>query len=62
MTDRAADLLIRAGAVHTLVPGQPPQRALAVRGDRIAALSADPSGLDDWVGARTTVHDLLSGS
>ncbi|MFI8240462.1 amidohydrolase [Streptomyces sp. NPDC085866] len=58
MTDRAADLLIRAGAVHTLVPGQPPQRALAVRGDRIAAVSPDPSGLDDRVGARTTVHDL----
>ncbi|MET7777432.1 amidohydrolase [Streptomyces sp. NPDC005388] len=58
MTDHAADLVIRADAVHTLVPGQAPQRALAVRGDRIAALSRDPNGLDHWVTARTTVHDL----
>jgi hypothetical protein len=46
MTDHGADLLIRAGAVHTLVPGQRPQRAIAVRGDRIVALSPDPTGLD----------------
>ncbi|MEU5303213.1 amidohydrolase [Streptomyces noursei] len=58
MTEQGADLLIRAAAVHTLVPGQAPQRALAVRGDRIAALSPDPHGLDAWVSARTTVHDL----
>ncbi|MGD3109887.1 amidohydrolase [Streptomyces sp. YGL11-2] len=58
MTDHGADLVIRAGAVHTLVPGQAPQRALAVRGDRITALSPDPNGLDHWVSARTTVHDL----
>jgi predicted amidohydrolase YtcJ len=58
MVDHGADLLIRAAAVHTLVPGQPPQRALAVRGDRIVALSRDPNGLDDWVTGRTTVQDL----
>ncbi|MEU7642914.1 amidohydrolase [Streptomyces sp. NPDC039016] len=58
MTDHGADLLIRAGAVHTLVPGQAPQRALAVRGDRIAAVSTDPNGLDGLVSSRTTVHDL----
>ena len=58
MTQHSADLLIRPAAVHTLVPGQGPQRALAVRGDRIAALSADPNGLDHLVTARTTVHDL----
>ncbi|ATL81318.1 amidohydrolase 3 [Streptomyces malaysiensis subsp. malaysiensis] len=29
-----------------------------MRGDRIAALSPDPNGLDDWVTSRTTVHDL----
>ncbi|MGW1162079.1 amidohydrolase [Streptomyces sp. NPDC002519] len=58
MTDHGADLVIRAAAVHTLVPGQAPQQALAVRGDRIAALSPDPHGLDQWVSARTTVHDL----
>jgi predicted amidohydrolase YtcJ len=58
MTDHGADLVIRAEAIHTLVPGQAPQRALAVRGDLIAALSPDPNGLDDWVGPHTTVHDL----
>ncbi|WP_432172745.1 amidohydrolase [Streptomyces sp. Tue6028] len=58
MTDGDADVLIRAGAVHTLVPGQGPQRVLAVRGDRIAAVSSDPNGLDDMEGARTTVYDL----
>jgi predicted amidohydrolase YtcJ len=58
MTDHGADLLIRAAAVHTQVPGSSPQRALAVRGDRVIALSADPNGLDELVTARTTVHDL----
>src|ERR1700745_3843804 len=58
MTDHGADLLIRAAAVHTLVPGQVPQRALAVRGDRIAAVSADPHGLDHLVTARTGIRDL----
>ncbi|MFD5841007.1 amidohydrolase [Streptomyces chartreusis] len=58
MTDHGAELLIRAGAVHTLVPGQAPQRALAVRGDRIAAVSTDPHGLDHLVSAGTQVHDL----
>ncbi|WP_433347543.1 amidohydrolase [Microtetraspora malaysiensis] len=51
-------MLIRAAAVHTLVPGQGPQRAVGVRGDRIAALSADPRGLDDWVTPGTTILDL----
>ncbi|MEY9928039.1 putative amidohydrolase YtcJ [Catenulispora sp. GP43] len=58
MNDHGADLVVRAAAIHTLVPGQAPQRALAVRGDRIVALSADPHGLDAWVSARTAVHDL----
>ncbi|MEU5534404.1 amidohydrolase family protein [Streptomyces sp. NPDC020362] len=58
MTDHGADLLIRAAAVHTLVPGRAPQRALAVRGDRVAAVSPDPNGLDHWVSSRTTAHDL----
>lgn len=58
MTDHGADLLIRAAAVHTLVPDQGPQRAMVVRGDRIAALSPDPNGLDAWMTARTTVLDL----
>ena len=62
MTDHGADLLIRAAAVHTLVPGTRPQRALAVRGDRIIAVSHDPNGLEDLVTARTTVHDLTGST
>jgi len=58
MTDHGADLVIRAGAIHTLVPGQAPQRALAVRGDRITALSPDPGGLDHLLLPHTTVRDL----
>ncbi|MFJ9380477.1 amidohydrolase family protein [Streptomyces sp. NPDC101455] len=58
MTDHGADLVIRANAIHTRVPGQAPQRALAVRGDRIVALSPDPNGLDHLLSGRTTVHDL----
>ncbi|WP_369386853.1 amidohydrolase [Streptomyces sp. CG1] len=58
MNDHGADLLVRAAAVHTLVPGQEPQRALAVRGDRVAAVSSDPKGLDGWVTARTRILDL----
>ncbi len=52
-----ADLLVRAAAVHTLVPGEPPQRALAVTGTRITALAADPHGLDALIGPGTEVVD-----
>ncbi|MFG3227927.1 amidohydrolase [Kitasatospora sp. NPDC048194] len=56
-----ADLLIRAAAVHTLdpgrTPGEPPQRAVAVTGGRIAALSAAPDGLDALIGPGTEVVD-----
>jgi predicted amidohydrolase YtcJ len=58
MADQGADVLVRAAAVHTLVPGRRPQRALAVRGDRIAAVSPDPHGLDSWATRRTAVYDL----
>ncbi|MEU9045441.1 MULTISPECIES: amidohydrolase [unclassified Kitasatospora] len=52
-----ADLLIRAAAVHTLVPGEPPRRAIAVTGGRITALSPAPDGLDALIGAATEVVD-----
>ncbi|MGW7581507.1 amidohydrolase [Kitasatospora sp. NPDC054768] len=52
-----ADLLIRAAAVHTLVPGEPPRRAVAVTGGRITALSAAPDGLDALIGPGTEVVD-----
>lgn len=58
MADRDADLVVRAGAVHTLVPGRPVQRSVAVRGERVMAVSAAPDGLDHLAGPRTTVLDL----
>ncbi|MFF7454180.1 amidohydrolase [Kitasatospora sp. NPDC008115] len=57
MTPPPADLLVRAATVHTLVPGEPPQRAIAVTGDRITALSPDPHGLDALAGPATEVVD-----
>jgi predicted amidohydrolase YtcJ len=57
MTTEHADLLIRAEAIHTLVPGQGPQRALAVGADRVLALSPDPHGLDGLIGPDTRVVD-----
>ncbi|MFF2079390.1 amidohydrolase [Kitasatospora sp. NPDC058162] len=56
-TPAPADLLIRAAAVHTLVPGEPPQRAIAVTGGRITALAPEPDGLDALVGPGTEVVD-----
>lgn len=53
----SADLVIRAGAIHTLVPGMPPQRSLAVRGERIVDICAAPDGLDAWIGPGTRVFD-----
>ncbi|MGW1678227.1 amidohydrolase [Saccharopolyspora sp. NPDC002376] len=58
MNTQPADLLIRCANIRTLVADEGPQRALAVRGERIVALSADPAGLDGLVGPGTTVLDL----
>ena len=57
MTTEHADLVIRAEAIHTLVRGQGPQRALAVGADRVLALSPDPHGLDALIGPDTHVVD-----
>ncbi|MFF4399784.1 hypothetical protein [Streptomyces sp. NPDC001480] len=47
--------MIRADAVHTLLPGQAPQRVLAVRGDRITALSQTHTRL---IHAALGAHDV----
>lgn len=57
MVETDIDLLIRAGAVHTLIPGQAPQRAIAVRGDRVVAISPERDAFDGWVNDRTIVLD-----
>ncbi|WP_035844632.1 amidohydrolase [Kitasatospora azatica] len=62
MSQPHADLLIRAHAVHTLVPGEPVQRALAVTGERISALSPEPNGLDHLVTEHTAVIDATDAT
>ncbi|MFE4514176.1 amidohydrolase [Kitasatospora sp. NPDC056783] len=62
MTEATAELLIRAAAVHTLVPGDPPHRAIAVAGGRITALSPAPDGLDTLIGPDTEVVDALDST
>jgi len=52
-----ADLILRHGRIHTLHPGQPPQQALAIRGDRVAAVG-DDAEIWRWNGPATTVLDL----
>src|SRR5215468_11742054 len=49
------DYLIRAGAVHSMT-GET-FRSVGVRGAEIAAVSAEPDGLDDLAGGGTTLVD-----
>jgi len=49
------DYLIRAGSVHSMT-GET-YRSVGVRGPEIAAVSAEPEGLDDLAGAGTAVVD-----
>lgn len=55
------DMVVRVGVIRTLGNGTP-RRAMAVRGDRIVAVSADPAGLDEWIGPDTTVLDHPTGT
>lgn len=52
-----ADLVLRNGKIVTLNPSAPVAQALAVRGDRIAALGTDLDA-QQWVGPKTRVIDL----
>jgi predicted amidohydrolase YtcJ len=49
------DYLIRAGAIHSM--SGPTYRCVGLTGPRIAAVSAEPDGLDDLVGSDTTTVD-----
>ena len=49
------DRLIRARAIHSMTDEV--YRAVGLRGAEIAAISADPSGLDDLAGADTVITD-----
>ncbi|MGY1813588.1 amidohydrolase [Blastococcus sp. SYSU D00820] len=53
----AADLVLLADTVHTLVPGAPPVEAVAVAGGVVVA-TGSRSDVREWRGARTEVLDL----
>jgi predicted amidohydrolase YtcJ len=52
-----ADLVLRNGKIVTLNSTMPAAQAIAVRGDRIAALGSDRDARQ-WIGPRTRVIDL----
>src|SRR5260370_13137402 len=52
-----ADLVLRNGKIVTMSASAPTAQALAVRGDRIAALGADRDA-QPWIGPQTRVIDL----
>jgi predicted amidohydrolase YtcJ len=56
MNPRLVDLLIRAGAIHTMSGDPTPLRSIAIRGDTIIAVSARSDGLDDILAADTRVR------
>jgi predicted amidohydrolase YtcJ len=53
----AADLVLRVGAAHSMAGTGEVDRAVAVRGTEIVAVSPDPHGLDGLAGAATRVVD-----
>ncbi|HTS30502.1 MAG TPA: amidohydrolase [Bryobacteraceae bacterium] len=52
-----ADLVLRNGKIVTMNAAAPVAQAIAVRGDRIAALGSDADA-SKWIGPRTRVMDL----
>ncbi len=52
-----ADLVLRNGKIVTMSSSLPSAQAIAVRGDRIAALGSDADA-KQWIGPRTRVIDL----
>jgi len=57
LSAQPADLVLRNGKIATLNPAQPTAQAIAVRGDRIAALGTDQAA-QRWIGPNTRVIDL----
>ena len=54
---QSADLVLRGGKVVTLDEAMPEAEAVAVVGDRIAAVGSDAE-IESWIGASTEVIDL----
>jgi predicted amidohydrolase YtcJ len=55
--DRAADLVLTGGHVHTVDDAGPRAEAVAVRGERIVAVGG-AAEVAEWIGPRTRVVDL----
>ena len=55
--DSPADLVLAGGRVHTVDPTQPRAEAVAVVGERIAAVGS-AAEIKSWIGPRTRVVDL----
>ncbi|MBS1855447.1 MAG: amidohydrolase [Acidobacteria bacterium] len=57
LSAQPAALVLRNGKIATVNPAQPAAQALAVRGDRIAAIGSDRD-IARWIGPNTRVIDL----
>jgi predicted amidohydrolase YtcJ len=60
VSDRVADLVVRGGRVYTVSEARPWAEAVAVRGERIAAVGADRD-VADLIGPSTEVVDAAGG-
>src|SRR6516165_9083609 len=54
---RLADVVIRAGAIYSMAPNRTIYRAIALRDERVVAVSADANGLDALIVGGTHVLD-----
>jgi predicted amidohydrolase YtcJ len=54
---RTADIVIRAGAIHTMARGRPTMRCIAIGAGEVLALSEAPHDLDGFIGRSTQVID-----
>ena len=54
---QTADLVIRAGAIHTMAQGRPTMRSIAIGGGKILAVGDAAHDLDGFIGGSTQVID-----
>jgi len=57
---RTADIVIRAGAIHTMTQGQKTMRSIAIGGGEVLAVGEAPHDLDAFIGGSTQVIDDLT--
>lgn len=54
---QTADVVIRAGAIHTMAQGRPTTRSIAIGGGRVLAVGGAAHALDVFIGGSTQVID-----